>query len=165
MVGFGKGDLMFERLDALVKRCEELDKLLASPNVLGQPALLKKYSKERAELAEIVALYQDYREVEQAILENKQLINADDEILRELAREELAELAPKKESSEKQLKILLLPKDPNDDKNIFLEIRAGTGGDEAALFSADLFRMYSRYAERHRFRVEIMSQSESASGG
>ncbi|MEE8448953.1 MAG: peptide chain release factor 1 [Thermodesulfobacteriota bacterium] len=156
---------MFERLDALVKRCEELDKLLASPNVLGQPALLKKYSKERAELAEIVALYQDYREVEQAILENKQLINADDEILRELAREELAELAPKKESSEKQLKILLLPKDPNDDKNIFLEIRAGTGGDEAALFSADLFRMYLRYAERHRFRVEIMSQSESASGG
>ncbi len=156
---------MFERLDALVKRSEELDKLLASPEVLGQPALLKKYSKERAELAEIVALYQDYREVEQAILENKQLVNADDEILRELAREELAELTPKKESSEKQLKILLLPKDPNDDKNIFLEIRAGTGGDEAALFSADLFRMYSRYAERHRFRVEIMSQSESASGG
>ena len=156
---------MFERLDALLKRYDELDELLVRPEILAQTALLKKYSKERARLVEIVGVYQDYREVEQAISENKQLVNGDDEILRELAREELTELVKKKEELEKQLNILLLPKDPNDEKNIFIEIRAGTGGEEAALFSAELFRMYSRYAERHRFRVEIMSQSESATGG
>jgi peptide chain release factor 1 len=122
-------------------------------------------AKERAELEEIVARFREWRKIEQEIENNRELLQEDEEAIRELAKEELNTLRQRKDELEKRLKILILPKDPNDNKNVILEIRAGTGGEEAALFAGELFRMYSRYAESRGWRVEMMSSNPTGLGG
>ncbi len=154
---------MFEKLDEVVARYEELDRQLCSPEVIGQRDRFTQLSKERAELIELVGTYREYREVQQRLEENKELL-ADPE-LRELAREELERDRVRDEELTQKLKILLLPKDPLDEKNVLLEIRGGTGGEEASLFASDLYRMYSRYAERAGWKLEVLSLSESSTGG
>lgn len=156
---------MFHKLEQLEKRYEELNTLLSDPEIVTQPVLVKKYGKERAELSDLVQTFRQYKKVEEEIQQNKELLNDKDEMLRELAKEELAGLQKEREELEERLKFLLLPRDPNDEKNILLEIRAATGGGEAALFAAELFRMYLKYAEKRRWRAEIMSQSLSDGGG
>ncbi|MEK6601444.1 MAG: peptide chain release factor 1, partial [Candidatus Binatota bacterium] len=124
-----------------------------------------KVAKERAELEEIVSCYREWRKIEQEIQENRELLNENDEAIRELAKEEVSVLRERKEKLENRLKVLILPKDPNDSKNVILEIRAGTGGEEAALFAASLYRMYSRYAESRGWRVEVMNSNPTGLGG
>ena len=138
---------------------------MSDPQMLGQQREYSKLAKERAELEEIVLCYRDWRKVEQEIQGNRQLLDEADEAIRELAKEEIVSLRERKETLEQRLKILILPKDPNDAKNVIVEIRAGTGGDEAALFAAELFRMYTRYAESRGWRVEMMSSSPTGLGG
>lgn len=157
---------MFEKLKALEEKYEELTKLLSDPKIIAQQDKFRSYAKSHAELSEIVETYRKYQKVLREIEEARELIkNEKDREMRELAEGELKSLELKREDLERQLKILMLPKDPNDEKNIFLEIRAGTGGDEASLFAADLFRMYTKYAESKNWKVEIMSQSPSEVGG
>jgi peptide chain release factor 1 len=154
---------MFEKLDDVVTRYEELDRQLCIPEVIGQREKFTQLSKERAELSELVAAYREYREVQQRIEENKELLG--DPELRDLAREELERDRARDEALTQKLKILLLPKDPNDEKNVLLEIRGGTGGEEASLFASELYRMYARYAERAGWKLEVLSLSESSTGG
>lgn len=156
---------MLDKLAEVEKRYEELETLMSDPRLLGQQREYSKFAKERSELAEIVSRFRLWRKVEQEIQENRQLLEEKDEGIRELAKEELAALRQRKEELESHLKILILPKDPNDSKNVILEIRAGTGGEEAALFAAQLFRMYSRYAESRGWRVEMMSSNPTGLGG
>lgn len=156
---------MLEKLAEVEKRYEQLEHLLSDPQLLAQQREYSRVAKERAELEEIVTCYREWKKTEQEILENRELLKEKDEAIRELAKEELSALREKKESLEGRLKILLLPKDPNDTKNVLLEIRAGTGGEEAALFAAELFRMYSRYAESLGWRVEVMSSNPTGLGG
>jgi peptide chain release factor 1 len=156
---------MFDKLEAVEKRFQDLDALLADPEIIAKRGEFQKLSKERADLAELVETFQRYKLVINDLESNKPLLEEKDPEMRAMAREELARLNGEREQLEAQLKVLLLPKDPNDDKNIVLEIRGGTGGEEAALFAADLFRMYSRFAERHRWKLEILSQSDAAAGG
>jgi len=156
---------MLDKLAEVEKRYVELEKTMSDPQLLGQQREYSKLAKERAELEEIVICYREWRKVEKEIQENRQLLQEGDEALRELAKEELTALRERKESLENQLKILILPKDPNDAKNVIVEIRAGTGGEEAALFAAELFRMYTRYAESRRWRVEMMSSNPTGLGG
>ncbi|MBI3001849.1 MAG: peptide chain release factor 1 [Deltaproteobacteria bacterium] len=156
---------MLEKLAEVEKRYEQLEHLLSDPQLLGQQKEYSRVAKERAELEEIVGCYREWKKTEQEILDNRELLKEKDEAIRELAKEELAALREKKESLEERLKILILPKDPNDTKNVILEIRAGTGGEEAALFAAQLFRMYSRYAESRGWRVEVMSSNPTGLGG
>ena len=138
---------------------------MSDPQLLNQQREYSKFAKERAELEEIVACFREWRKVEQEIQGNRQLLEENDEGIRELAKEELVTLRQRKEALESQLKLLILPKDPNDNKNVILEIRAGTGGEEAALFAGELFRMYSRYAESRGWRVEMMSSNPTGLGG
>ncbi len=154
---------MFEKLDEVVVRHDELEGLLCDPAVINNRDQYLKLSKERAEIDELVQRYRRFREVELQIEESKELL-ADPE-MKELAKEELDAGKAELEQLIGEIKVLLLPQDPNDGKNILLEIRAGTGGDEASLFAADLFRMYSRFAERRRWKTEVMSSSQSTSGG
>jgi peptide chain release factor 1 len=157
---------MFETLKAFEERYEELTKLLSDPQIIAQQDKFRSYAKSHAELSEMVETYRKYQKVLQEIEETWELIKSEkDKDMREMAEGELKNLELKREDLEGQLKILMLPKDPNDEKNIFLEIRAGTGGDEASLFAAELFRMYTKYAESKNWRVEIMSQSISEVGG
>jgi peptide chain release factor 1 len=155
--------LLLQKLDAVVARYEELSIMLADPQVIGRRAEFQKLSKESADLSQVTEAYREYREILARLEENREL--AKDPEMRELAQADSAELEQRLTSLEEQIKVLLLPKDPNDAKNILLEIRSGTGGEEAALFAADLFRMYLRFAERKRWKVEIMSQSQSEKGG
>src|SRR5262247_3270178 len=155
---------MLEKLAEVEKRYTELETLLSDPQTLGNQREYSKIAKERADLEEVVHCYREWRKVEQEIEGNRQLLEEKEEAIRELAKEEIALLRSRKEELETRLKYLLLPKDPNDSKNIILEIRAGTGGEEAALFAADLFRMYSRFAERRRWAVEILSMSNASAG-
>ena len=150
---------MFHKLNKVEKRYEELNQLLSDPKVISDQAKYKEYAKTQSELEKIVIRYREYKEVEKRIEEAKQIIRqeSEDQELRELARMEMDELEVRKNDLETRLKLLLLPKDPNDDKNIILEIRAGTGGEEAGLFAADLARMYTRYAERKGWKTEVMS--------
>jgi peptide chain release factor 1 len=144
----------------------ELEGMMSDPQLLGQQREYSKLAKERAELEEIVVRYREWRKVEQEIQDNRQLLEEEnDEAMRELAKEEVAALRERKEALETRIKFLILPKDPNDAKSVIVEIRAGTGGDEAALFAAELFRMYSRYAESRGWRVEMMSSSPTGLGG
>ena len=138
---------MFDKLQQVEARYDELEALLCDPAIVGDREQFQKLSKERSEIHELVETYRDYRGTRQRIEDNKELIN--DPELRELAKEELDADRPRLANLEQQLRILLVPKDPNDDKNIMLEIRAGTGGEEASLFAADLLRMYTRFAERN----------------
>ncbi|MCX8117814.1 MAG: peptide chain release factor 1 [Desulfobacterota bacterium] len=157
---------MFEKLEEVERRYEALTHLLSRPEVIGNQVELQKVAKEFSEIGKVVDLYRRWKRVEEEIKENRLLLaENEDEEMKGLIKEDLLQLGEAKERLEKELRQALLPKDPNDEKNILLEIRAGTGGDEAALFAADLFRMYARYAEKNRWRVEIMSQNLTGVGG
>lgn len=157
---------MFDKLDFILEKYEELSKKVSDPDVIADQANWQKYMKEMSELEPIVKEYKEYKKAKDALAEAKEILEAEsDEELREMAREELKELETQITDSEAKLKILLLPKDPNDDKNVFLEIRAGTGGDEAALFGGDLLRMYLRYAERRHWKTEIIDMNDTGIGG
>ncbi len=156
---------MLDKLAEVEKRYEQLESLLRDPQILNKQREYSKVAKERAELEEIVTCYREWRKIEQEIQENRELLNENDEAIRELAKEEVSVLRERKEEIESRIKILILPKDPNDSKNVILEIRAGTGGEEAALFAASLFRMYSRYAESRGWRVEVMNSNPTGLGG
>ena len=155
--------LPLDRLEQLSKRYVELDDLLCQPDVLGDRNKLSRLNKERGEIEPIVLQYRQYKDVAKKIAEDEAAL-ADPE-LRELAEMEIPELVSRRTELENDLQFLLLPSDPNDKKNTILEIRSGEGGEEAALFAADLFRMYARYAERVGWKIEILSTSESATGG
>jgi peptide chain release factor 1 len=157
---------MFERLDQIEAKYEELTKALASSEVINDSAKYQKTAKAHSELAEIVEKYREYKDLKRGIEESRAIIaDESDAELREYAQEELGRLEERLAKVEDELKLLLVPKDPNDEKNVILEIRAGTGGDEATLFAAEIFRMYNRYAESQRWKVEVLSTSESGVGG
>ncbi|TRO83226.1 peptide chain release factor 1 [Trichloromonas acetexigens] len=156
---------MFTKLEEVVDRFREIEGLMSDPTLMANQEKFRALTKEHADLAEVVEAYGQYCKVCEEIEGNRELLKENDDELRAMAKAELPDLEARKEELAQQLKILLLPKDPNDGRNIILEVRAGTGGDEAALFAGDLFRMYSRYAEVRRWRVEIMSSTESEAGG
>jgi peptide chain release factor 1 len=157
---------MFERLDQIEARYEELTNALASPDIVNDSAKYQKTAKAHSEVAPIVEKYREFKDLTRGIAESKaMLVDEKDPEMRAYAQDELDKLESRVGGVEEQLKVLLLPKDPNDDKNIILEIRAGTGGDEATLFAAEIFRMYTRYAETQRWKVEVLSSSESSAGG
>ncbi|MFO7577431.1 MAG: peptide chain release factor 1 [Pelovirga sp.] len=156
---------MFANLEAVVDRFHEVEGLLSEPGVVADQKRYRGLSKEHADLSEVVSVYRKYRQVCTDIAGNRELLHDRDPEIKQLAGMELEQLEEEQGELEERLRLLLLPKDPNDDKNIILEIRAGTGGDEAALFAADLFRMYSRYADRKHWKVELMSVSETDGGG
>ena len=156
---------IFDKLAEVEARYQELEVQLADPDVLAKQNAFQKLAKERAEIEDLVETYRRHKQVLHDLEQNAPLLREADAEMRTMAREEEQRLLVLRTAAEERLKVLLLPKDPNDDKNIVLEIRAGTGGEEASLFAADLFRMYSRYAERKRWRVEIMNISESSAGG
>lgn len=154
------------KLEELSRRYEELNEELASPEVLSDPQKLRKMGKERAELDDIMKVYNDLTDVMQEIGDLRTIIrDEEDPELVKMAKEELPGLEERRDRLEEELNVLLLPRDPNDEKNTFLEIRAGTGGEEAALFASDLFRSYCRYAEARGWHVEIMSMSQASTGG
>jgi peptide chain release factor 1 len=156
---------MFEKIADLERRFEELESLLSDPEVLANQSEFRKLSKEHAGLADLIAAFREYKKILSDMEDNKELLKEPDQEMREMAQAELEGLEERREQLEADIKVLLLPKDPNDDKSVVLEIRAGTGGDESALFAGDLFRMYSRFAETNRWRVEVISASESEKGG
>ena len=154
---------MIERLEAITKKYNELKEKLTKPETLQNISLLTKLSKEQSSLEEIVNKYNDYNQVLKSIKEDKELLK--DPELKEIAQSELITLEEKKLKLEEDLEVLLLPKDPNDEKNVIMEIRGAAGGDEANIFAGDLFRMYERYAEKQGWKVEVINAEESASGG
>jgi peptide chain release factor 1 len=157
---------MFERLDQIEARYDELTHALASPEVINDSAKYQKTAKAHAELSEMVEKYREYKDLKKGIAESRALLaDEKDPEMRTYAEEELASLEGRVGKVEEELKVLLLPKDPNDEKDVILEIRAGTGGDEATLFADEMFRMYSRYAETQGWKVEVLSTSESSVGG
>ena len=159
-------DPMFERLEQLESRYEELNQALASPDIVHDSAKFQKTAKAHSEIAPAVERYREYKDLTRGIAESKALLADEADVeMRAYAEEELAKLEARVTATEEELKVLLIPKDPNDEKNVVLEIRAGTGGDEATLFVAEMFRMYNRYAETHRWKVEVLSTSESGIGG
>lgn len=157
---------MLQRLESVVERYERLTQLLCDPGVMNDPSKLRQFSKEQSDLEETVQTYRKYKEVSSQLQDAKDMLEEklDDE-MREMVKMELSELEEQKELLEERVRILLLPKDPNDDKNVIIEVRGAAGGDEAALFAADLYRMYVRYAEKHRFKVEILEASPTGIGG
>ena len=157
---------MLEKLEQIEARYEALTEELSSPEVFSDPANYAKVSKQHRALGEIVEKYRQSKQLRSELAGAKELFDSsDDEEMRELARVETATLEAQLEQAEEDLRILLLPRDPNDEKNVILEIRAGTGGDEATLFAAEMLRMYGRYAERQGWRMEILDASESGIGG
>ncbi|HXO39033.1 MAG TPA: peptide chain release factor 1 [Candidatus Acidoferrum sp.] len=157
---------MFERLNQIEAKYDELTKALSSPEIMNDSSRYQKTAKAHSEVAEIVEKYREYKDLTRGIEESKAMVAEEtDAELRTYAQEELTRLDERLAQVENDLKVLLVPKDPNDDKNVVLEIRAGTGGDEATLFAAEMFRMYSRYAEAQRWKVEVLSTSESGVGG
>jgi len=153
------------KLDQIEVRFEELTRQMADNAVISDAEQYRKVTKAHSELSEIVAKYREWKEASSQLQQAQAMLSDSDPEMQEMAREEIVRLEPAIAEIEQELKVLLLPKDPNDEKNVVLEIRAGTGGDEATLFAAEIFRMYSRYAESQRWRVEITSMSESAVGG
>jgi peptide chain release factor 1 len=156
---------MFDKLAAEEARFESLTGLLGTAEVQSDPNAFRKHAKAFAELEPLVARFREYKAVAQEIAQTEELVNGADAEMRSLAREELKSLVARRDALVAELKVLLIPKDPNDEKNIVLEIRAGAGGDESALFAAELFRMYSKFAERHGWRLEVMSSSDTGVGG
>ena len=156
---------MFEKLKGVEERFEEVEKLLSDPKVVNDRQLFQKYSRQHAELGKIVTMYRAYRQADEDFKSSQELLNDGDADIKELAGEEIDRLAHKKSELESEIKKLLMAKDPNDEKNVILEIRAGTGGEEAGLFAGDLFRMYERYAEQCRWKIEIMSHHTTGVGG
>ena len=156
---------VFATLAELERRYDELERLMSDPAVATDPTRLQEYGRERAELEEVVAAYRDLRATDDTIAETELMAGDGDRELAELVDEELRQLRARREELLGRVRSLLVPRDPNDEKNVIVEIRAGTGGDEAALFAADLFRMYTRYAERHRWKTEVLSATETDGGG
>src|SRR6185437_12279429 len=157
---------MFERLDQIEQKYQELTDALASPDIVSDSARYQKTAKAHSELTPVVERYREYKDLTRGIAETRTMLaDEHDADLKAMAEEELASLQSRLEKTGADLKVLLLPKDPNDDRNVILEIRAGTGGDESSLFAAEMFRMYSRYAETQRWKVEVMSSSDSGVGG
>ena len=155
---------MFDRLDQMEARYEDLGKQLSDPNIVSDQENYRKVSKQHRDMEPAVEKFREYRALKNGIADAKAMLAESDPDIKEMAQAELAELEPRLEPIEEALKVLLLPKDPNDEKNVILELRAGTGGDEAALFVAEVFRMYLRFAEQHRWKVEILSQTETGIG-
>ncbi len=157
---------LFQKLDQIEAKYEELTQQLSSPDVLSDSSRYQKLAKTHAELAEVVAKYREWKELEKNLTGAKQmLVETDDPEMKQMAHDEEHLLEEKIQTVERELKLLLLPRDPNDEKNVLVEIRAGTGGDEASLFAGELFRMYSRYAEAQGWRVEVLESSPSSVGG
>jgi peptide chain release factor 1 len=156
---------LYEKLDQLEKRYEEMTEQLSSPEVLADSSRIQKLAKMHSELAEIVKKYRLWKQVDQAQREAKAMTSDSDAEMRQMAHDEEKQLTTRKEAVEEELKLLLLPVDPLDEKNVILEIRAGTGGDEAGLFAGELFRMYSRYAESQGWKVEVLESSPTSLGG
>ena len=156
---------MKEKIKTVIARHEELGNILADPDVMNDHNKLKVTAQEHSQLAPVVLKGQQYLVILQHIADDQEIIDGDDAELKEMAQEEILELKDKKIDLEEELKIMLIPKDPNDDKNTIVEIRAGTGGDEAALFAADLFRLYTRFAERNNWKREIMQMNDTGIGG
>ena len=157
---------MFDKLEDLLIRFEELMSELSEPDVANNPERFRRLMKEQSDLTPIVEAYKEYKRCRQSIEDSLAMLEEEsDEEMRELAKEELGEARKRVEELETELKILLLPKDPNDDKNVIVEIRAGAGGDEAALFAAEIYRMYQHYAEEKRWKTEIMEADETGIGG
>lgn len=156
---------MIDKLQAIEDRYVELSQKISDPNIISNVNEWRKYVKEHAAIEDIVLKYREYKKVLEDIEATKELLSSNDEELKEMAEEELSQLEEKKEKLLEEIKILLIPKDPNDEKNVIMEIRAGAGGEEAALFAHDLFRMYSMYAEKKGWKVEIMSSNETDIGG
>ncbi len=157
---------MFDKLDFIQEKYQELSEKVADPAVIADQKTFQKYMKEMSEMEPVVKAYEDYRKMQSDLSDAREMIELeDDEEVKEMAKEEAKELEEKMAKAQDNLKILLLPKDPNDEKNVILEIRAGAGGEEAALFGNDLLRMYLRYAERHRWKAEIIEISDTGIGG
>jgi len=156
---------LFDRLHELVEKYDALEADLSDPDILKDRERYQKLAKNHADLRKVIQVYREYQGVQREIEENRGLLVDSDPEIREMARAEMDELEEKGEQLLAELRVLLLPKDPNDEKNVLLEIRAGTGGNEAALFAADLFRMYSRYAERKHWKIEVLSASSTGIGG
>ena len=157
---------MFDKLEDLLVRLEEILSELNEPGVANDPARFQKLMKEQSELQPIVDAYKEYKACQQTVEESQMMLDEEsDEEMREMLKEELADAKSRIEELETELKILLLPKDPNDSKNVIVEIRAGAGGDEAALFAAEIYRMYVKYAESRRWKTELMSLNENGIGG
>ncbi len=156
---------MYAQLKEVESRYHELEQLLSDPAVLGKPGVYQKYAKEHSDLSALVEIYREYEKTSRRIEEDQALLKDSDEEMRELAKEELPQLKENLGALEERLRVLLLPRDPNDEKNVFLEIRAGTGGDEAGLFVEDLFRMYARFAETNGWKVEVMNSTPAGGMG
>ena len=156
---------MKEKLQTIIDKHTLLSEQMTDPSIFNDQKKLTKIAKEHSSLENIVKVGKDYLSVLQNIDDDKSILDSDDSELKEIAQEELIDLESRKEVLEEELKVLLLPRDPNDDKNLILEIRAGTGGDEAALFAADLFRVYTRYAERRSWKYKVMDSSDTGIGG
>ena len=156
---------MREKLQAIIEKHAHLAEQMTDPDIYGNQKKLTAIAKEHSTMADVVLVGKDYISVLDQIADDKDMLEGDDEELKQIAQEELDELEKRLITLEEKLKVLLLPKDPNDDKNLILEIRAGTGGDEAALFAADLFRIYTRYAERKNWTLKVMDSSDTGIGG
>jgi len=157
---------MFDRLEAVLERYEELSRLLIDPEVINNPEKIRQYAKEQSDLEETVSQYRKFKEVSKQLSDLKEMLNEKlDEEMRELIKIEINDLVAREEELKENLKVLLLPKDPNDEKNVIMEIRGAAGGEEAALFAADLYRMYSRYAERQGWKVELVDANYTDIGG
>ncbi len=156
---------MFDKLDFILEKYEELSRKVSDPEIIGNQPVWQKHMKEMSDIEPIVQKYREYKKAKSDLAGAKEMLDSGDEELKEMAKAEIAELEGQIETYENELKILMLPKDPNDDKNVILEIRAGTGGEEAALFGADLLRMYTRYAERKGWKTELMEINDTGLGG
>lgn len=157
---------MFDRLQAVEDRYEKLNELLSDPEIVNNPGKLRDYSKEQSDIQETVLVYREYKEAKQQYEEAKAMLEEKlDADMREMVKEEISELEEQLEQLEDRLRILLIPKDPNDDKNVIMEIRGAAGGDEAALFAGDLYRMYSRYAETQGWKTEVIEAHSTGLGG
>lgn len=156
---------MFDKLDFILEKYDELSLKVSDPEVINNQPVWQKHIKEMGEMEPIVNKYREYRKAKGDIADAREMLDSGDEELKEMAKMEITELQEKLEQYENELKILLIPKDPNDDKNVILEVRAGTGGEEAALFGSDLLRMYMRYAERRGWKTEMMDLNDTGLGG
>lgn len=156
---------MFDKLDFILEKYEELSLKVSDPEVINNQRVWQKHIKEMGEMEPIVNKYKEYKKTKEDLQAAKEMLDENDEELREMAKMEISELEPSIDKISEELNILLLPKDPNDEKNVILEVRAGTGGDEAALFGADLLRMYMRYAERRGWKTEMLEMNDTGIGG
>ncbi|QKY70489.1 peptide chain release factor 1 [Lentibacillus sp. CBA3610] len=157
---------MLDRLQSLEERYDKLNELLSDPDVISDTKKLREYSKEQSDLEEVVQTYRTYKDVEKQLKDAKEMLEDEsDDDMQEMAKAEIEDLSEKEQELEENLRILLLPKDPNDDKNVFMEIRGAAGGDEAALFAGDLYRMYSKYAETHGWKIDVVEATSTGVGG